>query len=1115
MGNRFTKFKSNYLMRSQHQKTDVGTIFERDWVTTTGLNVLKFGSGRKVWYNSGNFVFTTSNIPTYQKKHKLSTETKEWSWELCKTSDGTSNEVAPNYVTKDLRDYAYYGSCLELVRATIEDIIRDFPGNIKSTLERPRSIYDNAIDVDDVPNKTPEENDVSYDRLNNLWYYYTGSQWEIINPINNEEDAIKKGVVGKVYLDLSDKLVKQLTKTVENGKTVYNFDSFGVPTGAFGLYFVTNKCKYYSYNYRDKRFNEIDTPNGYIAGFLLNNQFNIDLHHDHILLDDDDNPMRFMANSWKNYVIIGNNGKEDAIKSFSIIDGFEDKECQKNNEGKVIKTIKFVTATNKEYIIKAYYINGNIVYVYSGLNKEIITIQPKTEIIEEYFNSLKGFKKQLLRVDSKPLYTNKFVTPTEQDFVWYYPERSYTWPSDGYCLDINSVSFSTFVNRLFDMATNFDEMWSDNLYRSMTHESIKNFDLSYSREYDTDYVSDNLEGGERMKKIIRVFGRVFDDVKVYIDTLKQFKTVTYDGYKNGPQALVSELNSLSGLDIRSVVNGDFDLEANVNDLFLTNNVVDKKASWVDGTKSNHKKWYSSKSPNDLYPDTFDSEMMKRLNLSIPRIIQSKGTTNSIEMMFSLFGFERDVDYAIDELAFYTSKPIPSNECVDGTIDGKANYKGDDWSKTLGVEWSSISSKKKGLLANEINSMKDLDLLYFDDPLSGTPLRTVNLGRDNESFLVPYYDSSQLYDGDLYYQSKGGWGKMIKQNDNDPLDDSLDYCETLSYLHVVGTVSDLLSVNPYTVEQNSIYYVSNLNDYIEYDENPPMDKDNGITMSHYFILIDQYEPNKLYSWRNIVVKPTLDSAGNLQIVDNKNGFMKIFGEGITQEWAYSPTELPNIGSATNEELMSTYVYAFKKMQYLDSIISNNLGNNPHSGYGSYDDGNEFIESMKLPFKHVIGNSLIPNFSLNELAKKYSFPDIDKNIINDKIQILNSRVSGSKKSDYKKYIVSGDNLKSVPSLNGDNENVKKRWFINTKVLTITNKVSSPLSYKVKDTIIGGGKVIYHIGSILSETDYNKLSDVDKKKCIKYRLFDEYFKTVMLPYIMQVVPSTTILRLKNFSE
>ena len=357
--------------------------------------------------------------------------------------------------------------------------------------------------------------------------------------------------------------------------------------------------------------------------------------------------------------------------------------------------------------------------------------------------------------------------------------------------------------------------------------------------------------------------------------------------------------------------------------------------------------------------------------------------------------------------------------------------------------------------------------------------------------------------------------MLKRNDNDPIDDSLDYCETLSYLHVVSTVSDLLSVNPYTVEQNSIYYVSNLNDYIEYDENPPMDKDNGITMSHYFILIDQYEPNKLYSWRNIVVKPTLDSVGNLQIVDNKNGFIKIFGEGITQEWAYSPNELPNRGSATNEELMSTYVYAFKKMQYLDSIISNNLGNNPHSGYGSYDDGNEFIESMKLPFKHVIGNSLVSNFSLNELAKKYSFPDIDKNIINDKIQILNSRVSSSKESDYKKYIVSGDNLKSVPSLNSDNENVKKRWFINTKVLTITNKISSPLSYKVKDTIIGGGKVIYNVGSILTETDYNKLSDVDKKKCIRYRLFDEYFKTVMLPYIMQVVPSTTILRLKNFSE
>ena len=64
MGKRYTKFNSNYLMRSNHQDTKLGQIMERDWVTTTGMNVLRFVSVRRILYNSGSFLFTTSNIPT-------------------------------------------------------------------------------------------------------------------------------------------------------------------------------------------------------------------------------------------------------------------------------------------------------------------------------------------------------------------------------------------------------------------------------------------------------------------------------------------------------------------------------------------------------------------------------------------------------------------------------------------------------------------------------------------------------------------------------------------------------------------------------------------------------------------------------------------------------------------------------------------------------------------------------------------------------------------------------------------------------------------------------------------------------------------------------------------
>ena len=322
-----------------------------------------------------------------------------------------------------------------------------------------------------------------------------------------------------------------------------------------------------------------------------------------------------------------------------------------------------------------------------------------------------------------------------------------------------------------------------------------------------------------------------------------------------------------------------------------------------------------------------------------------------------------------------------------------------------------------------------------------------------------------------------------------------------------------------MDNNVIYYVANLEDYTTYDENPPMNIDKGITMSHYFILINNFETHKLSSWKNIVVKPELDAEGKLQIVENKEAFQKIFTKKDgTQDWAYSPDDLPS--DATDEEKLGTYKYAFAKMSYLDSILSTNIANNPHVGYGNYDDGNTFIEYMKLPFKYLIDNKNIQNSILDTLAECYKFDDITDNKINEKdginkIHIMNSRQPNDKGlTDFIKYTVEKDKLTEKHTLDDDGHNLEKRWFINSKVLTITNNIISPESYKVALPIMDGEKVKYPQGRVLVKEEWGKLSKDDQKKCVKHYLFDEYFKTIIMPYVMQVIPSTTILKLKNFS-
>ena len=389
-----------------------------------------------------------------------------------------------------------------------------------------------------------------------------------------------------------------------------------------------------------------------------------------------------------------------------------------------------------------------------------------------------------------------------------------------------------------------------------------------------------------------------------------------------------------------------------------------------------------------------------------------------------------------------------------------------------------------------------------------------MGRENTPYIVPYYDNTQLYDGNLIFQGKGGWGKFLKRNDQNPLDDCFDYQETLSYLHVVGTISDMLSINPYTVDNNTIYYVVNLNDYSKYDENPPIDISKGVTMSHYFILINKYETHKLYSWKNIVVKNELDIEGKLQMVKDISAFQEIFGVGETQDWAYNPDYLKS-KNPTEEEQLGTYVYAFAKMVYLDNILSTNVANNPHVGYGNYDDGKTFMEYMKLPFKYLIDNRHIENPSLGALAKKYDFGDFDEKV-NDKIQLMNTRKVNDSVTDFVKYEIDGENINTKYELSEPEYNTEKRWYINTKVLTITNLIkNSPLSYKVIEEIKKGDEIVYNKGAVLDGSEYNGLSNADKEKCVQHRLYDCYFKSIIMPYVMQVIPSTTILKLKNFSE
>lgn len=870
---KYTKHNSNYIRTKRHQNLkDGSTIFERDWVTIGSQ--LHFGAGKTPYYTNGNFIFTTSPTPNYQKKHKNGKTLGEWNYRDVENATNEINNICVDEYTEDIRTFVYYGSCVELIRSSVEHIINTFPGNI--TLSTDRLI---------LPPETPSEN---YE---------------------------------------------------------------------------------------------------YIEGHIINNPFQIDLITTDVELGKEDNPLRFLSYSYKDYTI-----NDYKITSYVVEwkDDY-DYDCPRNNDYEIkrdyVVKVNIRDTEENEHILFGYKSGNNMIFCYRG---DKLEIKPSKEHIDNYFVSLKGFEKQLLYKQSKPLYTSVFITPQEEEWGYSLIKRAYTWPSKDYCIDITSTQYLTFLDNLTEMATIYDEVSTDNVWRRMTHEAIKNYDWTYTREYEEGEEEDNIDGGERMRKVINVIGRVFDDIKLYIDKIKLNNRITYNGDRNIPNAQLSDKLELSGWEVFSTIPVFFE-----EDKTVTKPISNQTLEGVGD-------WYPTKECATTTVADVDVEFMRRMILSSKRILSTKGTRNAIGMVMGMFGYCEEKDYTITE-TYNTVTPkkyddpfeITESAYEELSDEAKANY-----------ELSGNVYKHKTLSFGdkivELNYKKENELLY-DEDASGIPVGSFIEFKENNntltpvSYLIPFYDCRKFYDGNFCFQSKGGWS----YNSNDIVISEInDYAweETVSYLRVVSDIEGLLSVNANEVKNGDIYYVVNLGGIANYTESDLVKN----KISNFFVLVDDFNPELFASWVSL--------------------------------------------DMTNESSEYEYAEYVKKAKYLDSIIPSNIGNNPHVGYGAYDLGNEYFDYMKKPFKYAIENGEFDGDS-----------EIEANEIGFNITTVKTKTDNNGRGKIKI-------VKKTNESNNDN------YYLNNKAVYIKNKISN----------------IY---------------------------YKRYFKEIIVKYLMQVIPSTTIIVLVGF--
>lgn len=634
---RYIKSHSNYTLRKQHQLVKNGTIFERDWTTIGGTG--RFTPGQTPIYSNGNFIFTINNSPSYQKKHKygywVTSPDGDAVWTDGEVEDvnlpDTTSDVEVNEVSNDLRDFAYYGSCVELVRASIEDIIKYFPAEL----------------------------------------YFSGKVTQIVTGSTEDENPFQ---------------------TVE--------------------------------------------------GFIVDNNFQINLINNNIILSEYENDLRYLSYSYKDYEIISGDTK---IPVTSVTINNEDVDVNCLTEGQLLNTITI----NGNIVIKGRFVNGERQFFHNstiGLH-----IRPNQNRIDKYFKELDGFEKVLLNRKSSPIYTNTFLTPIETDKGIVFINRKYSWAVvNGWNLDISSPNYLSFVNSLLEVAQILDDYYCDNIYRSMTHEAIKNFDWTYTREYNEGDEQEYVVAGTKITNLLRIWGRILDDIKRYIDGIKFTNTITYNGQNNISDYFLSDKLELSGWDVSTVVKTG--TENNTTDIL-----------------------YTGESTGYTYTEV-NNQFMRRLALCSKAIFKAKGTRKAIEMLLGMFGINKDW-YSINEY-YYTCSPITDSNTIS--------------------------------LIRTINSEKNVVIVNDDDPYSGLLVKEIN---DNGNiYLVPWFDKKLTYDGNPYFQSNGGWGSenpLPLNNSNFIYKETMPYINVVSTLDELFTLS-IGRITPNDVYY--VYDISDISDY---------------------------------------------------------------------------------------------------------------------------------------------------------------------------------------------------------------------------------------------------------------------------------------------------------------
>lgn len=229
-------------------------------------------------------------------------------------------------------------------------------------------------------------------------------------------------------------------------------------------------------------------------------------------------------------------------------------------------------------------------------------LKPNNVVFEEFRTQLSDYEKYILskRVETSGFeFMMKDPTLLDDGSVNYVDTTLLWYTSDGYNVDISGAKYRNFLEVILRIGSKYDAIKTDLIARFLTPTSIKTYDLT--------------EEG-KMTKLLRLYGREFDELRQFIDSLVNINRITYNKINNAPDQLIKNLAKTFGWDYFSLVNENEFVET-----ILT--IDDTERDLYD----------------DLLPAEIDIELWRRILNNTNYYWKSKGTREAIKSMFLLIG----------------------------------------------------------------------------------------------------------------------------------------------------------------------------------------------------------------------------------------------------------------------------------------------------------------------------------------------------------------------------------------------------------------------------------------------------------------------------------------------